>query len=435
MRILLINQYAGSTKHGMEYRPYYLAREWVRQGHHVEIVAGTPSHVRSKEPEPETSGRLSSEVLDGICYWWIRLPAYSGNGPKRAINIFSFVGWLMVYGARFARECKPDVVIASSTHPLDTVAARMIARRSGAKLVFELHDLWPLSPIELGGMSPGHPFIRVMQWAENFTYRHVDHVISMLPNALGHMREHGLPEGRFSYVPNGISLDEWSDAPVALPEEHARSLKELREQGAFVVMYAGAHGVANALDAYVRAASELRDTPARLVLVGQGPEKPALQQLAQEVGVENVLFLPHVPKAAVPTLLREADLLYIGLKRCSLFRFGISPNKLMDYMMAGKPVIQAIEAGNNIVVDAECGIAVIPEDPHAIAEAVRDMAGRSPEERARLGENGRRYVLANHEYQTLGRRSLEILSDLTRQRPSPARSASDSLSDLSGTSA
>lgn len=138
-----------------------MARSWVELGHRVTIVAASRSHVRTVPPT--LRGNYTRESIEGVDYIWLKTPSYEGNGPRRALDLFAFVGQLLGHGARLAREVEPDAVIASSTYPLDMIAARRIARRAKARLVFEVHDLWPLSPIELGGMSPRHPFIRLMQ--------------------------------------------------------------------------------------------------------------------------------------------------------------------------------------------------------------------------------------------------------------------------------
>lgn len=412
MNILLINHYAGSVKYGMEYRPYYLSREWVGLGHRVTIVAASQSHVRSRSPD--LSGAVTEEMIDGIRYLWLRTPTYRGNGIRRAWNMLSFVRTLGRIGRRLSRECRPDVVIASSTYPLDAIPAARIARLAGARLVHEVHDLWPLSPIELGGMSRRHPFIMLMQWAEDYAYRKADRVVSMLPNAFEYMCGRGMAGHKFAYVPNGIDVAEWQGG-IPLPQEHLQALERLRREGRFVVGYVGAHGLANALPSLLDAAERLASHPVAVVLVGQGPEKEALRRRAEERALSNVVLLPPVPKAAIPTLLPALDALYIGLQRTPLFRFGISPNKLMDYMMAGRPVIQAIEAGNDLVTESGCGITIPPEDPEAAAGAILRLMELTAPERAAMGARGQKYVLAHHDYRVLARRFLEAVGYPARQ--------------------
>ena len=257
-------------------------------------------------------------------------------------------------------------------------------------------------------MSAWHPFILVMQAAENRAYRVAHRVISMLPAAEAHMRQHGLAPGKFVYVPNGIDPVEWERSRDALPSPVRSALGAFRQRHPFLVGYAGAHGLANALDALVEAAAML-EPGSGVVLVGQGPEKARLEALASGRRLGNVLFLPPVAKGAVPALLAEFDALYIGLQRQPLFRFGVSPNKLIDYMMAGKPVIHAIEAGNDLVAEAGCGLSVTPEEPAAVAGAARSLRAMSAEARSELGLRGRRHVLQNHAYPVLARRFLDAL--------------------------
>lgn len=407
MKILLINHYAGSPQHGMEYRPFYMASEWVRSGHEVTIVAATQAHLRSKQPE--VRGMRTVTTLDGIRYLWLWTPSYQGNGLRRIANMAAFVGQLMWRAREIAAETKPDVVIASSTYPLDIVPAYRIARRAGAKLVFEVHDLWPMTPIELGGMSPRHPFIVALQWAEDFAYRQADLVISLLPGAEPHMRRRGMRPGKFRYVPNGVDPDDWQDRQGELPPEHQKTMQTLRESGRFLIGYAGSHGLANALDNVVRAAAMLRDTRASFVLMGKGPEKPRLEASAKTLGLTNLHFLPAVPRTAVPAFVSSMDAMVICWKRSALYQFGISPNKLMDYMMAGKPVIQSISAEHDIISEGRCGLTVPAENPEAICEAVRTMMGMSEQERIAMGTRGREYVTSRHNYRSLAKEFLQPL--------------------------
>lgn len=413
MDILLINHYAGSVRHGMEYRPYYLAREWVRLGHRVTIVASSESHIRSQAPVLGGSARMQ-ETIDGIDYVWLATPPYRGNGLARVRNMAAFVLRLQRDAERLAADLRPDVVIASSTYPLDIWPAHRIARRASARLLFELHDLWPLSPMELGGHSRWHPFIMLLQAAENFACRHADGVISILPKVREHLEAHGMAPHKLHLVPNGVDPDEWrpaaQDAADALPRDLDATLDELRLHGKFVVGYAGTHGLSNALGVLLEAAHRLKGQPVAFVLVGSGPDKPALLRRATELGLADVHFFDPVPKALVPALLLRVDLAYIGWNRQPLYRFGISPNKLIDYMMAGRPVLHAVEAGNDPVAEAGCGLTVAPEDPQAVAEGILALRALGADARARLGQRGRAYALANHSYPILGQRFLTAIT-------------------------
>lgn len=409
MNILLINHYAGSVRHGMEFRPYYLAREWVRSGHRVHIVAASQSHVRSQAPLLNGKDRLD-ETIDGIEYTWFATPSYQGSGAARLRNIAAFVFRLFREAKSIARISAPDCVIASSTYPLDVFPARRIAALSGARLFFELHDLWPLSPIELGGYSRWHPFIVLLQVAENYACCHADEIVSMLPKVAAHLQAHGMAPHKLHIVPNGVDPAEWTGESQELPPQLADCLKHLRTAGFFIVGYAGSHGVANALSYLLDAARMLRGSPIAFVLIGNGTDKIALQQRAVALGLKNVHFLDAVAKVHIPAFLHAIDLAYIGWHRQALYRFGIAPNKLIDYMMSGRPVLHAVDAGNDLVAEAQCGLTIVPENPRALANGVLRLMAIGPTERAAMGQRGRQFAMDQLSYSVLGRRFLDILS-------------------------
>ena len=414
MNLLLINHYAGSPLHGMEYRPYYLAREWVRAGHRVQIVAASQSHVRSRQPQ--VADGPCDEFIDGIAYRWWPTPAYTGNGVGRVRNIWAFLRQVWGDARRLVDAFKPDVVIASSTYPMDIWVARRIARMARATLVYEVHDLWPASPIELAGMSKWHPFILLCQQAENDACRDADAVVSMLPKVADHLAAHGLDLRKLSIVPNGIAPDDWlTDAePLALAlSAHLRAQKVA---GRSVVGYAGSHGLPNALDVLLDAAALLRHAPFAFVLVGDGLEKDRLAQRVRDEGLSQVALFAPIPKAQIPALLPEFDIAYLGWQRSPLYRFGIAPNKLMDYMMAGCAVLHSVAAGNDPVAEAGCGLTVAPESAAAVAEGLRALAAMPLSQRRAMGQRGRAFVLDHHAYPVLAQRFIDAVVVAGRSR-------------------
>lgn len=414
MNILLINHYAGSVHHGMEYRPYYLAREWVRQGHRVHIVAASCSHLRQQAPAMSDSDRVDEDI-DGIHYTWLRTPGYAGNGAARVRNMVAFVTRLWRDAPRLARTLAPDAVIASSTYPLDIWPAHRIARLAGAPLVHEVHDLWPLSPIELGGYARSHPFILLLQAAENHACRHADAIVSILPRVREHLEARGMAPHKLHLIPNGTDPTEWLAARDALPAGVGTLLATLRAEGRAILGYAGSHGLANALDTLLDAAHLLRQLPVAIVLVGAGPEKLRLREYARHLGLAHVHFVDPVAKRHIPALLQRFDIAYLGWRRQPLYRFGISPNKLLDYMMAGCPVLHAVEAGNDPVHETGCGISVVPDDPHALADGARRLLALDACARRAMGERGRQHALAHLSYPVLAQRFLAVLAQQTQE--------------------
>jgi len=422
LNILVLNHYAGSPRHGMEYRPYYLAREWVRAGHRVTIVAASFSHVRREQPA--VRGVSADESIDGITYRWLRTPRYVGNGVGRARNLAAFL-WRAWREAPRLAALRPDVVIASSTYPMDIWVARRIARLSpgshpdgpGARLVHEVHDLWPLSPIELGGMSRLHPFILICAAAEKAACRDADVVVSMLPCVHAHLSAMGLDLGKLHVVPNGVAPEEWEILDPHLEATVQRVVAASRAAGHRIVGYAGSHGLPNALDTLLDAAVLLRNAGVEFVLVGDGQEKARLQRRVTDEDLSHVKLLDPIPKAQIPAFLAAVDIAYIGWQRVPIYRFGVAPNKLMDYMMAARPVLHAIEAGNDPVAEAGCGMTVEPGNPAAVVAGLRHLLALDPGRLREMGLRGRDYVLAHHTYPVLARRFLDaIASDVGLRR-------------------
>ncbi len=408
MRILLINHYAGSPEMGMEFRPYYFAKQWVDAGHDVFILVADNSHLRKKKIKIKKS--FEKQDIDGIKYFWIKTPEYNGNGVSRVLNIFSFVFKSYLNAKRLAREINPDIVIASSTYPIDNYTARRIAKLSGAKHIYEVHDLWPLSPMELGKMSKYHPFIMIMQHGENFAYKHCDAVISMLPNTKEHMQNHGLDLKKWHYVPNGINPEEWEN-PSDIPDMHKTILENLKRENKTIIGYAGGHAISNALDTLIEAAQILQENKTlQFVLVGDGVEKNRLMEKASKLS--NVIFLDPIPKNSIPRLLEKMDILVLGTQKSNLYKYGISMNKLMDYMMAGKPIVQYI-SGYNFIEIAAAGLCCESENPRQLADCILKLSEASIEEQKHYGENAKKFVIENHNNRILSQKCLDIFNQLT----------------------
>ncbi len=406
MNILLINHYAGSPELGMEFRPYYMAGEWQKKGHSVLIVGATYSHLR--KVQPETFGK---QMIDGIQYHWIKTNTYKGNGAKRVASMLIFIYKLLCTYKKICRHFIPDVVIASSTYPLDNYPARKIAQHYRAKYIYEVHDLWPLSPMELGGMSKYHPFIAMMQIAENYAYKHVDAVVSMLPKAYPHMKQHGLSEKKFFCVPNGIVLEDWYSSEP-LPQTYHDFFDTIKKQYKFILGYVGGHALSNSLDILLDVAKQIANKQIAVVLIGNGVEKEHLQQRKQKEKIENTYFLNAVSKKQIPELLSKMDGLYIGWTRNTLYQYGISPNKIFDYAMSGKPIVHAVDAGNDLVKEARCGISVEPDNIQKIAEAILTLSNMSLQEREQLGANGCDFVVKNHTYDVLADHFIQIIKSI-----------------------
>lgn len=408
MKILLINHYAGSIYHGMEFRPYYMSKEWVKAGHEVVIVSASFSHLRQKNPDVHNDNQ--EEIIGGIRYIWLKTPGYKGNGVGRVRNMLCFIHKLYKYLPVITANFTPDAVIASSTYPLDSYPARWIAKKHNAKFVFELHDLWPMSPQVLGHMSKWHPFIMVMQMAEDYWCKNADVIISLLPDAYKHLVTRGMKMDKYHVVPNGVDLSEWFGEGEDIPEEHKKFLSQLKKKGKFLIAYTGGLVTSNSLHLIIDMANELRnDTTIHFLLVGKGPDQPRLGQKIKDLGLENISILPPVRKKAVPALFKYMDLFIRISIATELEQYGSSPNKIFDYMMSAKPVLWTYSADDNWIDRAKCGFTIRKYNLNEICEKIREIHSMDTDALCHMGENGREYIIKNLTYPILAQKFIEAL--------------------------
>tara|TARA_Y100000813_G_scaffold108288_1_gene77460 strand:- start:14023 stop:15219 length:1197 start_codon:yes stop_codon:yes gene_type:complete len=384
--IWIINQYAGSSNHGMTFRSYFLAKEFIKC-HRVTIFSASFSHVMSNPPS--VSKKYTEENINGIKYFWLKVPVYKQSKSfGRLISMFIFLYRLFFLNVK--KHCTPDVIIVSSASPLPIWKAYFWAKRFNAKLIFEVRDIWPMSIIELGGFKKINPLVVLLQITENFAYKVSDYVVSVLPKAFEHMKHHGLDLRRFKYIPNGIEIKNLIKT-------------DINNKNVFKIGYAGTLGIANALKYLIYAANLVKESNIEIHLLGNGPEKNALMGIVNDNNISNVYFHDAVPKNEVGIFLSKMDVLYIGWHFSKIYRFGISANKLFDYLASAKPIIHSVDAGNDPVLEAKAGISIKPESPKEIANAILKLYKMPVSKRNELGNNGREYVEKYHSYEKLAK--------------------------------
>lgn len=402
--VWIVHQYASTPETGMGGRHYYLGRELAKQGYKVYLIASASHHLLREKPVLNQPFKV--ETLEaGFHFVWVNMPDYTeAHSKQRALNWFLFP-WRIQKLMAFIAD-KPDVVLSSSPSPIAFLGAQRIAKKFKARLVFEVRDIWPLTLTEIGGYSPNHPFIRFMQWVEDKAYHDSDAVISNLKNAVEHMISRGMNPTKFAWIPNGFSLDEVNQK-VPLNENSAAKIPE----GKFIVGYTGTLGVANALDTLIDAAEHLKEySDIAFVLVGGGKEKDFLQSVVMDKSLSNVTFIDPIPKVEIQAMLSRFDVCYIGLTKDPLFRFGVSPNKLFDYLYSGKPIVYGIESGSyKPVDDAAAGIQIPSEDPKKLAEAVLGLYKMSSDLRSSMGANGHKVAVDQYEYSNLASSLARVL--------------------------
>ena len=290
----------------------------------------------------------------------MRTVAYTSNGWRRILNWISYAMTAFWLGVRQRRV---DVVYGSSPHLLAALAAWAISAVRRVPFVLEVRDLWPRVLVDMGQLSETSLVYRVLTRLELFLYARARRIVVMAEGARTDLVRRGVPAEKIVYIPNGADPEDF------VPSASREVLREKYGFDKFTAIYTGAHGPANGLDLLLDAAHEVRDLPIDIVLVGGGVAKPALQRDAERRGLTNVRFLDPVPKEEIPDLLHAADLGLHVLADVELFRDGVSPNKVFDYMAAGLPVLTNCPGlVSDLVRNAACGV-VTP--PNGIAGGVR----------------------------------------------------------------
>jgi len=376
MHILLIHQAFVSLDEPGGTRHHELARDLVRRGHRVTVIASRVSYLTGTATHAPTGSEDGILVRRASTY-----QALHRSYVHRILAFLSFMASSFFIGLGVKNV---DLVWGTSPPIFQAWTAWLLARLKRVPFLFEVRDLWPTFAIAVGVLK--NPLlIRMSKWLERFLVRHADRVMVNSPGYVGHVTELGAR--RVELVPNG------ADPAMFDPAEGGRSFRASHhlEQN-FVVMYAGAHGMSNDLGVVLAAARLLEDAPEiHLVLVGDGKEKAGLQAQAAQMRLANVTFLAPVPKTEMAETLAGADACLAILMPIKAYQTTF-PNKVFDYMAAGRPVVLAIDGViRQVIEQAGGGVFVRPGDPQALAEGIRKLA-RDRAGSAAMGQAGRRYV-------------------------------------------
>lgn len=404
--VWIVNHYSAiNSKDGWNGRHQSLARHMRARGWNpVLLLAGTDhpagrSHLREGEKI-----RIGEE--DGVPHVMFAAPEYSGNGRSRMVNMAVFALRILKPGA-LKGVPRPDVIVGSTVHPAAAFAARMLARRYRTPFVFEIRDVWPEALIHLDQLSESSMVARGMRRVMHSLVRTADLVVSPLPRIADYVTS--ISPGRPTlWVANGTE----GDIPTTSTGE-----RPARDGSTFTLMYLGSLGAAMDVETIVRAASLLSRTldgrKVVLRVVGDGARRAHLMEFADEHAADvEVRFEDRVPRTSVLAKAAEADCLVHAMHDHAVYQYGISPNKIFDYLLAARPVAFAADAPMNPVEEAKAGRVVPPERPSDLAAALAEIADLTPEERDEMGRRGREHVLANYTYSALAEKLTHGLDQL-----------------------
>jgi glycosyltransferase involved in cell wall biosynthesis len=401
MHILLIHQAFASLNEAGGTRHHEIARQLATRGHKVTVLTGQVSYLTGEKIV--NPGWVRREV-DDLGVEILRTYVYRGWHRSFFHRIFSFISFMISSFLVGLGRKKVDVVWGTSPPLFQGFTAWILARLKGAKFLFEVRDLWPKFAVSVGVLR--NPIlIRLSRGLERFLYRNADRIVINSPGFRNHVLDRGARN--VELIPNGVDTDMFS--PEMVDADFGDQAELI---GKFVVTYAGAHGESNDLDVILGAASKLCDNKEiRFVLIGDGKEKASLIEKSKNMGLENIFFYSSVSKVKMPGILASADVCVAILKPIDAFKTTY-PNKVFDYMAAGKPVLLAIDGVIRDVVEAAGGgIFVPPGNSEALASAVEEM-WQNPKEVKRMGASGREYVKVNFDRSKQVEALIEVIQEL-----------------------
>ncbi len=407
MKVWFVHQFALPPKCAGVTRHFSLARELVKLGHEVTIIAANQHHRKTDAEHIPEGEDWKLENYDGVNFIWLKNPNSRPSYFKRIVNMFSF-GWKV---ARFNSDIpKPDIIIGCSPDPVTAYSAYGLSKRLGCRYTAHIGDFWPMVLTDMSGISKHHPFIVFLGWLEKKIYKKAELIICPLPAGWKRLRECGVNSDKFLYLPNGVDLE--NIPPLRPPEK----------RGQFTFMFAGSHVVSccldNILDAIKLIQRKYPELNAQYRFIGEGGEKPRLIEKSKDMRLQNVYFENAVPKEQILNKLMEADAFMNAVSAKKSYQYGISMNKLFDYMAAGRPTVIAVTSYNNPIEEERCGLTVPAENIPALAEAMNEMAHMSVEQRIIMGERAYEALKREYNFENLGRiLEASLLSLLKNKRP------------------
>ncbi|MBV8636798.1 MAG: glycosyltransferase family 4 protein [Candidatus Eremiobacteraeota bacterium] len=383
MRVLVLTQYYLPEIGAPQTRLAAFARELRVRGHDVEVVTAMPNHLTGRVHDEYRGHVYMSEEIDGVKVHRTWVYAATGTGVKRVLNYLSFACSCLI---GLAKAGPADIVFVESPPLFLSVPGWMAARARRAGMVFNVSDLWPDSVRELGVMSDGF-VMRLAEMLEAWSYRRASVVNAVTEGIATTLRDHKqVPSEKVRFLPNGIDIDTF------VPRDGSvRLARELQLTSRPVFIYAGTHGIAQALDSVLTAAKLVEDE-ADVVFVGSGPVKSALVERAGNEGIRNVRFVDPVPLSAMPEYFSLATASIVPLVNNPLMR-GARPSKMFPSLACGVPILYCGEGESaTLISEAGAGLVAEPENARAIADAMRTIAN-DPARREVMSRRARRLAV------------------------------------------
>lgn len=398
-----MNHYATQMMKDLAGRHYWFAKK-LQEQYEMDVTVFCASTFLKDSGQIDTNGKVYLQVSAGeVPFVVVKTPLGTGNGVRRVINMASFAWNLFPACRQYAKtNGKPDLIIASSVHPLTMIAGILIAKKLGIPCICEIRDLWPEAIFAFGKSKEQSLVGKMLIAGEHWIYRNADQLIFTKEGDTDYLKEKGWTTAqggdidlhKCHYINNGIDLQSHEERISTEVLEDA----DLQDETKFNVVYAGIIRPTNQIDTIVDCAKILSDDPnykdVRFLVYGDGSELNRLKKRVEDEKIPNVTFKGFVERRFIPYVLSKSSVNLLNYTQNGYnWSRGNSSNKLFEYMASGKPVISTVKMGYSIIDKYECGVELEACTPAALADGVRmfhDMEQSTYERYCRNAQAGAR---------------------------------------------
>lgn len=396
--VWIFNHYAHGTYFNKGGRHYWFAKNLLKKGYEPTIFCASTRHNSDMSVDiPGGTYRLKS--VEKIPYVFVKTTKYK-NGIERIKNMWNFYKNLYPSTAEYGKEYgKPDVILASSVHPLTLLAGIKIAKKYNVPCICEIRDLWPETIVQYGTLKKNSLVAKLLYKGEKWLYNKADKLIFTIPGGKDYVEEIGLSSSKVRYINNGVDLEEYNKNK----EEFIYSDEHLDNPSIFKILYTGSMGVANELTYLVQAAEKVQEKGIdniQFILFGHGSQREKLKEYVQNKGLTNIVFKEKVEKKFIPNILSRSDLNVFTGKHIPLYKYGLSLNKLFDYIASGKPTLSNMESGYDILVKHDCGKSVKGGSVEALVDGILEFYNMDQKEYDQYCENSL-VAIQNYDFKIL----------------------------------
>ncbi len=411
-KIWIMNHYATNSYFNEGGRHYWFAENLIKQGYETTIFCASTRH--NSNDVIEVNGNLySTDRKNNIPFVFIKTPEYKGNGKSRILNMVSFYKNLFPATKKFAVEDgAPDVILASSVHPLTLVAGIKIAKKFGVPCICEVRDLWPESIVAYGSLKRNSVIAKILYLGEKWIYKNADSVIMTWEGGKQYIIDQGWDKeidlNKIKHISNGVIIDSFDKNS----QDHVIIDSDLDDNNFKNLVYAGSIRKVNNLGLLLDAAKIIQDyeQKIRFLIYGSGDEKEMLEQRCKDEGLCNVIFKGRVEKKMVPSILKRSYANILHNSSTSLDKYGQSQNKFFEYLAAGRAIIQTYTTGYSLLEKYNCGISATDQNPENVAKTIL-QACENDEQARQMGQNARKAAY-DFDFKNLTNKLIEVVENV-----------------------